>query len=142
MQTDMDVLVASYLAFILALLKITLRPTAAILEAAASRVFGSKCTSGECKRFATSIAQPVRHGRDKVTSMSNDKRLAGAVRTLRFFLVKHAGNAKLGRSFIWGSLKLQTQSRILAEASVGAKHRYLDWITEDCVGVMRWLYDT
>ena len=89
MTTNMDKLVADYVVFMVALIKLTLRPSKKMLEAAAKAAF-SKSTEQECERFASAICRGIQYCRKKVASMTSGKKLDPGVKTVCRTLVKAA----------------------------------------------------
>ena len=81
MTTNMDKLVADYVVFMVALIKLTLRPSKKMLEAAAKAAF-SKSTEQECERFASAICRGIQYCRKKVASMTSGKKLDPGVKTV------------------------------------------------------------
>ncbi|CAE7737313.1 Ank3 [Symbiodinium sp. CCMP2592] len=87
MTTDMDKLVADCVVFMVALVKLTLRPSKKMLEAAAKAAF-SKPTEQDCEKFASAICRGIQYCRKKVSSMTSGKKLDPDVNTLCRTLVK------------------------------------------------------
>lgn len=136
MTTNMDKLVADYVVFMVALIKLTLRPSKKMLEAAAKAAF-SKSTEQECERFASAICRGIQYCRKKVASMTSGKKLDPGVKTVCRTLVKAAAASspspkkrrKSGRSlkvsWSWASSSVPTSpaTKRLIRKQKPSRHR-------------------
>ena len=97
MRTDSSIIAENYLAFILALLDLTLRPTANLLAQAVKLAF--KPEQGEAENFGYAIHGCVKFARNKVKSLASGAKLPSAIKAIAVKLkAKRAAPSRLNQS--------------------------------------------
>ena len=97
MSTDSAIIAENYLAFILALLDLTLRPTAKLLAQAVKLAF--KPEQGEAENFGYAIHGCVKFARNKVKSLASGAKLPSAIKAIAVKLkAKRAAPSRLNQS--------------------------------------------
>ena len=91
LETDNEAVAGNHMSFLLALMKLTLRPGGPMLSAAAQKAFPQSSTA-DCRVFGQTICNLMQDCRNKAKSMSSGVKLTPNLKTLCLAL-KHANGA-------------------------------------------------
>ena len=91
LETDNEAVAGNHMSFLLALMKLTLRPGGPMLSAAAQKAFPQSSTA-DCRVFGQTICNFMQNCRNKAKSMSSGVKLTPNLKTLCLAL-KHANGA-------------------------------------------------